>query len=198
MEALLIRHGAATNSDPDGKVGSDGPLLKEGIAQVRAVAVYLGNIVTAREIHSSPYRRTLETSEILAEELDLEVIIEDRLKEIDKGVWTGEPVQEVVKLEAEVPEEEVPCARPPGGENWVDVGSRVGLLLEELRAQNDQQRLLVSHNHPIRMGIGWLLGKPLTSWEDMDLDKASITRIVHNHQGWALDPRLVNFTPYAR
>lgn len=53
---------------------------------------------------------------------------------------------------------------------------------------------MVSHDHLIRMGIGKLLGTPLGTWEDMDLDNASLTVLRYEPEGWRLDPELTNVT----
>lgn len=198
MELLMVRHGeAGSNVDiENGIVGSDKPLTPEGVRQVKATAAFLGRIVTAHEVYSSPYRRTRETSEIIAEKLRLDIIYDDRLKEISKGDWHGRPVPEIMQIEGDIPEEEKPTFRPPNGENWQDVGARMLSLITSLADQSERQRLLVSHNHPIQMAIGALLQKPLERWEEVSVDYASVTSMQKVDGIWQLTGGLVNVRPY--
>lgn len=198
MKTLLVRHGEAqSNVDiENGTAGSDRPLTKEGIEQVKSTAKWLGRVVTTKVIHSSPYIRTIETSEIIAELLDLAIVEDQRLQEIQKGEWAGKPVPEVIQLEAEVDPDTRHEYRPPGGENWLDVGRRVGNFVTEKMYKGHNQVLAVSHNHPIRMGIGYLLGTETRTWEDRTIDNASVTGITFRDGRWLILPSLDNVVPH--
>lgn len=184
---------AESNQDPlEGIVGQPSDLTVEGYRQVEATAKFLGKIITTNTVHSSPLPRTRQTANVLAERLHLKTIVDDRLAEIYKGDWQGMPVRQVVDMEERLS----PIDRPPHGENWRDVGERVYEFIEENRKIGIEELLIVSHNHPIRMGIGLMLGKPLATWEDMSLDNASVTEVDYTDRRWQLHPTLVNVRPY--
>jgi broad specificity phosphatase PhoE len=124
-----------------------------------------------------------------------EVTIDERLAEINKGVWQGKPVNEVIKIEASIDIDDRPYYRPPQGENWSDVGNRVADCVEELRRVGIDEAVIVSHDHPIRMGIGKLTGQPVTLWETMPLDNASVTELDYVSGAWQLSTTLRNFRP---
>lgn len=198
MKALFIRHGKAeSNENPlEGTVGQPSNLTAEGRRQIEATAKFLGSFILTKTIYTSPLPRTRQSAKIIADMLHLTVIVDERLAEIYKGDWQGEPVHEVVQKEAEIDIDKVPFVRPPHGENWVDVGSRVAEFVEEQRLAGIEELLLVSHNHPIEMGIGKLLGKPIPTWEDLGVDNAGVTEIEYSHGQWNLHPTIVNITPY--
>lgn len=198
MRISFVRHGEAeSNVDSEhGTVGSDRPLTREGIEQVRETANWMLGRIAVSQIISSPYRRTFETSEIIAEKYDLDIVTDDRLREISKGDWAGRSVREVMEIEGAINLAERHSFRPPNGENWRDVGVRVASLIEELRNNEADNSLLVSHNHPILSGIGFLLNKPTPTWEDAGVSNASLTQIIYDQDRWSLDPSRYNVTPY--
>jgi probable phosphoglycerate mutase len=198
MRVIFVRHGLAkSNEDPlEGIVGQPSDLTAEGYRQVQAAARFLGEIITSKTVYTSPLPRTRQTAQIIAETLQLQTIIDDRLAEIYKGDWQGRPVREVVELEAQIDIDERPTTRPPHGENWRDVAERVYEFIEDNRKTGVQELLIVSHDHPIRMGIGLMLGKPLATWEDMSLDNASVTELDNATGHWQLHPEVVNVRPY--
>jgi len=200
MEAVFIRHGqAVSNLAIRGRlVGEEAPLTPEGRRQIEAAAHYLGPLVTTNVLHTSPLVRTKESAQLIAERCDLTVVIEPRLREIGKGDWTGMPVEAVIKLEGEIDIKHRHTFRPPGegGENWQDVGTRMAAFIEEQRQAGSKQLLMVSHDHPIRMGIGTLMGKPIEEWENMPIANASITRLYYEDGFWQLDETLANKIVY--
>lgn len=162
------------------------------------LAHYIGKFVTADMLYTSPLPRTRESALILAEILGTKITIDERLAEINKGVWQGMPVEDVIELEAKVDIDDRPYYRPPQGENWSDVGERVADLVEELRREGIEQTVLVSHDHPIRMGIGKLTDQPITEWEAMRLDNASVTELDYSNGRWQLSTTLRNSRPAPR
>lgn len=188
MQAILIRHGqAASNLQVlDRLVGEYATLTAEGKHQIQELSTMLGRILITRTIFTSPYPRTMQSADILAEALGLQIVVDERLQEIQKGDWEGKPVREVIELEAAVDIDQRPMFRPPHGENWQDVGDRVAELIEELRQRDHKQVLLMSHDHPIRMGIGKLLAKPIASWEDLRVDNASIHILEYANGAWEI------------
>lgn len=198
MRAIFIRHGEAESNLnlPSRLVDQHADLTPTGIEQIEATAKFLGNFVVSKSIYSSPYPRALQSAEIIARYLDLQVATEARLKEIDKGMWKGLPVREVIQKEAEIDIDERHLYRAPGGENWLDVGSRVASFIEDLHRGGLEEVLLLSHDHPIRMGIGALLKRPVVTWEDIPIGHASVTSLLYKNDEWRLDESMFNVRPY--
>jgi broad specificity phosphatase PhoE len=196
MRVTGIRHGEAkSNVDIEGgHVGSDHPLTKDGRAQAEARARKLGQraIPLPRTLFHSPYRRTTETAHIIAEMCSdiQDVVPDDRLREIQKGVWHGRPVPEVMELEGQISEEEKPFFRPPSsderpGENWGDVANRgVEFVVEKAEENADGEVMFVSHNHPILAVTGKLLGIEVARWEDRPLNNGGLITIRRTLSGW--------------
>ncbi len=199
MKVYFVRHGLAESNliEVGSTVGQYARLTPEGRTQMAELARFIGKFVTTNTVYTSPLPRTRESARIIADILNMEVMIDERLAEIDKGEWQGKPVSEVIELEAAVDIDDRPFYRPPEGENWLDVGKRVSDCVEELRKIGVEEALLVSHDHPIRMGIGALTNQPVSQWESMRLDNASVTELTYIDGAWQLNDTLHNFRPAA-
>lgn len=199
MEVLCIRHGeAVSNITPpsEGIVGSDGDLTPTGQQQAQILAERLQKLVGAhivpppnnQRLYSSPYHRTQQTAAIVAELLKYEIIIDERLREIQKGDWHGMRVADVIGIEANTSEPERPYFRPPQGENWFDVAERMSQFVLEREAAGDTSIFLVSHDHPIQALIGKLCGYDVYEWDKRPVANASIQRLYQVGAIWHIDP----------
>lgn len=207
MRATFIRHGEAASNEvtDDSRVGNThAPLTKEGLSQAKSAAAWLSRAYRPlmpelkTGLYASPYRRTMQTAEVIAELLGTDIVEVPDLREISKGDWEGRKVTEVIDLEGKVDPADKPYFRPPNGENWQDVGERVARFVEGLRQTGIMNALLVSHNHPIECGIGRLTGTPVASWEDPHLDYASLTSLFtrRGEDIWTPDSYVFNLKPY--
>lgn len=206
MEVICIRHAQAeSNINPveHGIVGSDLILTPEGVRQANAVAHYLAKLALdgvigplPDDIYASPYQRTRHTAELIGRHVDRPVVVDYRLKEIQKGDWHGLRVADVLPLENAVHPDDRPLFRPPEGENWADVAKRMVDFITEIEERGDKSLIIVSHNHPIECAIGKLCGFEIGYWEDQPIDNASISRIVKRDGIWSIDENLYNITPW--
>ncbi|MET8054188.1 histidine phosphatase family protein [Streptosporangium sp. NPDC005286] len=106
----------------------------------------------------SPYRRTVQTWELVAAELgaDPEIRLEPRLKDHDMGRWSG---MNLLALRERFPGESENLVarlyggfRPPEGESFPDVAGRIREVVEELRAGHAGRRVLVvAHDSVVLM-----------------------------------------------
>lgn len=189
MRAILVRHGEARSNlgALERKVDEYADLTEKGKNQVLKVAKELGRFITTNTVYASPKPRTRQSAEIFADALGLQVVIDGRLTEVDKGEWRGKLVRNVMEEEAKVDPKERPTFRPPGGENWIDQARRMVELVEELRYTGVEQGLFISHNHPILCGTGMLLNLPLRTWEDRPLPNAGFIVVHHVDESWHQD-----------
>jgi phosphohistidine phosphatase len=100
MNLYLVRHGDAEKTQP-GKRDEDRKLVKEGREQVKAAAGGWQYIINKLDlICSSPYKRALETAEIIAETFEYEKeIIKDRV--LGAGCFTRDLITLVNSLDVE-------------------------------------------------------------------------------------------------
>ncbi|MEO5948882.1 MAG: histidine phosphatase family protein [Candidatus Saccharimonas sp.] len=158
MKLLLLRHGeseanaaellSSKPSDPYGLTG-------KGIKQVKDATHKLHGHIDC--IYISPLKRTLQTADIVATTLGdaPRTIIDDRIREIDYGIYSGHPNNpelDVVR-KAQV-EGDYHVRFGVNGENKYDIELRLyDMLIELLETYtNDQTVLLISHGSI----TGWL------------------------------------------
>ena len=86
---IFLRHAQAENNTKRILAGrTEGvPLTKTGIEQAEQIAKYLKPLDISA-IYSSPIERASHTAEIVAKNCSLEVVLDERLTEIDMGKFT--------------------------------------------------------------------------------------------------------------
>jgi broad specificity phosphatase PhoE len=89
MNIYLSRHGETSWNGQERLQGiRDIPLNHTGVEQSRRLARWVRKSGTTRII-TSPLRRARHTAEILNEHAARPVLVDDQLREIDHGPWTG-------------------------------------------------------------------------------------------------------------
>lgn len=173
----IIRHGMPEGGNRIRGNGVDDPLSTQGWAQMRRTTNAIGGW---QRLISSPMKRCLAFAEWLAEQRDLPVSIEPRLREVGFGDWEGVDRN---RLETERHGEysafyrDPATNRPAGAEPLEDFGHRVATALEAaLMAHAGEHILVVGHAGVIRAAVGHVLRVPLTSWYRIDVSHAAITR----------------------
>ncbi len=182
---ILLRHGVTPHTSGkrfSGGLGGDNPgLSDEGRAQIRAAATWLTELKDRIDaVVCSPVRRTLESAEIVAAELDLPLEEEPGFAEMEFGAWDGLTFVEVAEqhketFEAWLGDIEAP---PPGGESFRTVEARVraglGRVLEK---HSGRTVVVVSHVTPIKTLVANTLSAPLEAVFRMELSPASVSVI---------------------
>lgn len=160
----LVRHGETALNTEGRLQGSaiDSLLTAKGLAQAAAVANLLTRRLAAKELpirlQSSPLGRARTTANIVAAQLTTTPLeIDDRLREIDFGRWTGMTISEIMQADANLwnAREADPWNIPaPGGESYRDVSCRA----REWLAAQTRDVVAVSHGVFGRVLRGTLLG----------------------------------------
>ncbi|MDC0661220.1 histidine phosphatase family protein [Marinobacter sp. SS21] len=157
----LIRHGEPRGG-PKFRGSQDDPLSELGWQQMRS-AISPDDRWDA--IVTSPLLRCIEFATELAEQRNLPLHVEDRLREVNFGKWEGKTTDEVIAAEGNRLSRfwEDPVANtPPGGESIVDFHRRVSAGWQHWREQLAGQRVLVvCHGGVIRMILAEVMGVPL-------------------------------------
>ncbi|NUL07515.1 bifunctional RNase H/acid phosphatase [Streptomyces lunaelactis] len=201
---VLLRHGE-TPLTPEkrfsGSGGTDPSLSPVGLRQAEAVAAALAARGTIQEIVSSPLKRCRETAEAVASRLNLDVRIEDGLRETDFGAWEGLTFAEVRERYAEDLTAWLasPKATPTGGgESFATVARRVSSTRDKLLAHYPGRTvLLVTHVTPVKTVVRLALGAPPESLFRMELSAASLSVVAYYADGNA-SLRLLNDTSHLR
>ncbi|MDQ1699811.1 MAG: ribonuclease / adenosylcobalamin/alpha-ribazole phosphatase, partial [Frankiaceae bacterium] len=129
---------------------------------------------------SSPLRRSLQTAQVIADGLGVDVTVDDGLVETDFGEWEGFTFAEVrerwpVQMQAWLDD---PKVAPPGGESFTRTFERVAAARERLVHSYGGRRVaVVSHVTPIKAMVRDALGAPAQVLYRIHLDPASLTTI---------------------
>ena len=172
---LFARHGETDDNVPPPRVQGwiDTPLNDRGRAQARA----LTDAVRDRGltvVHSSHLARARESAEIVAGELGLEVVVDERLAESRRGTWEGRLLEEI---EREDPELWAAWRRGgadfrfPDGESLGEHAERVTAALDEVR-RGPLPALCVCHGGTIRCAFALTNPRGLDSFHELDVPNA--------------------------
>jgi broad specificity phosphatase PhoE len=123
---------------------------------------------------SSPYRRALDTARRATDGLDLEVVLDERLRERDLGVFDGLTGQGIRSEYAEEAQRRRKVGKfyyqPPSGESWADVVLRVRSLLVDLRHGFEDARVWLFTHQAVIMAYRYVLDG-LTEEQLMEIDR---------------------------
>jgi broad specificity phosphatase PhoE len=159
-QVFLVRHAKTDWNRTDRRQGRlDSPLTSEGIAENhRFAAVVAGLPVDG--VFSSPLGRAAATAGVLARDVNLEVVLIDKLHEIDHGEMSGLTDEEIERThpgELARRYEDLYRWRFPGGESYADADIRAAAALQEISDQGARRPLVVSHEMVGRMVLRNLL-----------------------------------------
>jgi 2,3-bisphosphoglycerate-dependent phosphoglycerate mutase len=192
-----MRHGQADNNVNRILVGRhlESHLTEQGKMQVKDTARLLKSMSISK-IYSSPVTRTIETTQIVGEELGLDYEIDDRLYEIDLGKLAGTNYDEVLNkygnlfLSFYMGDDSVLSNH--GVESFTAVKSRVRDLLDQIMTRhNNHNVLLVTHLDPIKAAISYILDLKPESLYKWHMRNAALTILKQEFKTWSISA--VNF-----
>ncbi|MBQ1093737.1 bifunctional RNase H/acid phosphatase [Streptomyces sp. B93] len=201
---VLLRHGETPLTPQkrfSGSGGTDPSLSDVGRDQAERAAALLARRGTIQAVVSSPLARTRETAAIVAARLNLDVTVEDGLRETDFGAWEGLTFAEVRDrhpddLNAWLASPDV--APTGGGESFTATAARIAATRDKLiAAYAGRTALLVTHVTPIKTLIRLALNAPPESLFRMELSAASLSAVAYYADGNA-SVRLLNDTSHLR
>jgi broad specificity phosphatase PhoE len=178
----LVRHGESAGNvarDEAERLGRplialsgrdiDVPLSELGERQSRALGRWVRRLQPQERptvVLSSPYVRALRTAELLVQEAELqrpgvELTVDERLREKEFGTLNRLTKHGIIQ---QFPEEAARRAevgkfyyRPPGGESWCDVILRLRSVLDHIRLQYAEERVLVVAHQVVVLCFRYLL-----------------------------------------
>lgn len=126
------------------------PLTKRGKKMIEKSARELKN-KKIDMIFSSDFYRAKKSAEIVSKELKLPVIFDERLKEIDMGIFKGKPISDYENYFSSLYQKFL--KKSPKGESRRDVKKRLKSFYNETNKKYKNKTILViSHGDPI-----WLM-----------------------------------------
>jgi broad specificity phosphatase PhoE len=181
MIIYLLRHGQASwNRDQRLQGLRDVPLNRAGIQQSRRLAEWYRN-AGVRRIVSSPLLSARRTAQILAECNERTPVMDDRLREIDDGPWTG---LRLATIESRFPDEFATWSffseklRLSNGESLAAVYRRCsGALVDLIKYDPDENVLVVSQGVINALLLCAAMGASLSCIREYSLHNAAMSAL---------------------
>jgi probable phosphoglycerate mutase len=178
-QIIFLRHGQAKNNTERVLAGRTPgvPLTDTGIKQAEVTAELLEHM-NISAIYSSPIQRARHTAEIVGKHNSIDVIIDDRLIELDMGKFTGVPYDEIFTSHGNVFMKfyngELEIAHN-GVETFADVKKRVlGIVDDILEKHPDENVVLVTHMDPIKAMLSTIVDLSPTNLFELIIANASL------------------------
>lgn len=179
--AVLVRHGSTPLTAERRFSGlGEARLSPLGTSQAEALADRLAGWEPFAALVSSPLTRTRQTAEIIASRLQLDIVVEERLREVDFGAWDGLSFAEVqerwpAELAGWLAD---PDVAPPGGESVTAATRRICRGRDRLLAAYAGLRLLVvTHATPIKTLVRVALDAPVAVLDRLQVDPTGLTEL---------------------
>lgn len=161
MKFIFIRHAESEANKAKIMADDASSLTPEGVREAETFAKDFSGPIDV--IFASPTERTLQTAEVFARKLGLNVKVHEDLREKNYGIFVGKGYDELKETILQYPEFQDEQwgsdYRHWGGESGVQVRDRVQRFVEEMRRiYPDKAILVVTHTVIIRM-MHWLYGE---------------------------------------
>lgn len=161
----LVRHGESESNLIHQFAGSlNRPLTERGRAQANATAAFLSNVPFSC-VYSSDLYRAFDTGSAIANQQQIPIYPDIRLREIFAGDWEGKTYDQLDADFADsysVWRHQIGLAQCPNGESVAQLQSRVSQCINEIvHNHKDQTVCIATHATPIRTLECLLAGKPL-------------------------------------
>ena len=174
---FLIRHASCSGLGQKLWGRTTGICLNEkGEMQAQRLAERFQN-VTLDAIYSSPLERALQTADVLARNMKLEVKQSAAANEINFGDWTGKTFDE---LSSDDQWRRFNSHRSmttiPNGESFLEVQNRIVKELEALASQHGNARVaIVSHADLIRAAVSYFSATPIDLVQRFEIAPCSVS-----------------------
>jgi probable phosphoglycerate mutase len=162
LELWMVRHGQTEFSRDNRFCGSiDPPLNELGKKMAEALGVGQGG-AKWNAIYCSPSTRAQQTADPLARRAGIKPSLDEGLREISYGEWEGLRHEEARAKYPEAYEywaQDTASRATPGGETAFMVAARAAPVIERIRREHQDGRVLVvSHKATLRILVCALLG----------------------------------------
>jgi probable phosphoglycerate mutase len=190
MLLYLVRHGQSLfNAERRIQGQFDVHLSPFGLRQSAALAAAFRSL-PIEAIYASPLTRAMQTAEPIADALHLPITTDDRLKEINAGVFQGVLWSEIEEHSPDLAvrwREQDPDFEIPGGESRRALAERGRAAFDAIHATGHRQAIIVAHGGVLAGALKSLLGIPM-ELNPFSFYNASISRL-----GWDRRIKLLTF-----
>ena len=178
---LLARHGETNDNVPPIRVQgfTDTPLNETGRRQAAALAERLADEPIA-SLWSSDLSRARDTAEAVGRRIGLQVRLDPRLREANRGRWEGSLF---IDIERDEPALYAAWRRAgdsfrfPGGESLKEQMDRVLASLDDVRATGELPALVVCHGGSIRVVLCSEHPRGLEAFHDFEVPNTAVVRL---------------------
>ena len=142
MKLYITRHSKTLwNQEKRLQGWQDSPLTKEGINDALLLKERIKNL-TIDHCYSSPINRAKQTSEILFDY----VILDDRLKEMNFGLYEGKNITELLndKQYDALWNQPDDNTRLPGGESYIEVQTRLQNFIDDIYQKYSNKTIFIT------------------------------------------------------
>lgn len=146
---IFVRHGqseANVNSFFGGRY-TDVPLTELGKEQAEIMAGYVSEKYKIDAIYSSTLSRAIDTAQKVAEQLGLKINCDDRLNEIDGGLWNGMGFSDIslkYNEEFELWKTDLSKVHPPEGETVYDLQKRALEAINDIAEKENGKAVFIA------------------------------------------------------
>jgi alpha-ribazole phosphatase len=172
MEVYLIRH-TTPNISKEICYGQTDIGINETLFQqeLQLIQSKLPNDI--EQFYTSPLQRC----KILAEKLNPDFILDERLKELNFGDWENKGWNEIEQNGLNKWMQDFVNIKTPNGENYIDLNNRTQSFISEILKLNLQKIAIVTHAGNIRSFLSLVLSLPLENSFRINLNYGSVVSI---------------------
>ena len=188
---IFLRHAQATNNVERVLAGrSEGiPLTEFGMQQAEKIANFLEPLKISA-IYSSPIERAVHTAKIVSDKLNLQYEMDDRLTEIDMGIFSGMYYEEMFARHGNIFlkfYQDNPLIAKNGVETFSSVKKRILDMVNYCSQKHDNENiLLVTHMDPIKAMISTVLQLKPESLYELVIRNASLTIVKKEQSNFSM------------
>ena len=188
---IFLRHAQAENNVKRILAGrTEGiHLTKTGIEQAEQIAKYLKPLDISA-IYSSPIERASHTAEIIAKNHSLEVVLDERLTEIDMGKFTHMNYDDMFAKYGNIFlkfYENNPVISEHEVDTFPDVQKRVLVMVDDvLKKHKNENVILVTHMDPIKSMLAKVMNLLPETLFELIIANASLTIIKEQDKKFSL------------
>ena len=188
MKIYLTRHGETEwNVEKRLQGWGDSPLTKSGIERAHLFKELVKDVDFDR-IYTSDQKRAVETSKIIKDKRNVEILELKELRELGFGDWEGLTLTEIKEKDADIFDMYVNTPllyKPRSGETISDLFNRVKEALKEIESSEDKNILIVSHGVTIRAIIAILKNYGIDEYKEIPVyPGASLSIFEKDEEKW--------------
>lgn len=180
----IMRHAKTDANNEDRFIGSGSPnedINAEGILEAISVRKYLKeNVGNLDIVYSSPIKRCIQTATEITKELGGDIIIDQRLSEVNFGNWEGVKRAAIPKDEYENYVRDQYYVIPGSTDSYEINQARAKSFIEELVQHQmvGKRILVVSHKSIGRIMVQIIEKKEQLHYRSIPMDNASLRKVV--------------------